>query len=436
LSGSPWFRRRARAALTPAGAEYRKLTFPVKEAVSYTDDFGGVRNHPGNDLMGKKLDHELAANSGTITFVRADSSGTSGNMLILTGDDGWKYWYIHINNDTPGTDDGKNPARWRFAPGIKLGSRVTAGEFIAYMGDSGQAETTDPHLHFELHKPDDSYIDPYPSLRLAQHLSADGQCNYPTNPKAHPSDTASHGIWTISSKGVVQRFGHARFFGQPPTAPAGDPYVAIEPTSTRKGYWIVNAVGRVRGYGDAHNFGGMAGRHLNQPMIGISPTPTDKGYWLLARDGGIFSFGDAHYFGSTGGLRLNKPIIAMASSAGGHGYWLLGADGGIFTFGDTHYFGSTGGLKLSVPMVAMVRTPTGKGYWLVAQNGSVYHFGDAKFYGSIPGTGWCGEFVVVTIARTATGLGYWLLLSNGRIISFGDAYPWTTRAADNTMAAA
>ena len=31
-------------------------------------------------------------------------------MLILTGTDGWKYWYIHINNDTPGTDDGANPA--------------------------------------------------------------------------------------------------------------------------------------------------------------------------------------------------------------------------------------------------------------------------------------------------------------------------------------
>ncbi len=42
-------------------------------------------------------------------------------MLNLTGTDGWKYWYIHINNDTPGTDDGKNPAQWRFAPGIDAG---------------------------------------------------------------------------------------------------------------------------------------------------------------------------------------------------------------------------------------------------------------------------------------------------------------------------
>jgi hypothetical protein len=417
---------RAPAALTPAGAEYRKLTFPVREHVTYTDDFGGARQHPGNDLMGKKLMHELAANNGTITFVRADSSGHSGNMLILTGTDGWKYWYIHINNDTPGTDDGKNPAQWRFAPGIKLGVHVKAGQFIAYMGDSGEAETTDPHLHFELHKPDDSFIDPYPSLRLAQGLSADGQCHYPTNPKATPNASASNGIWTLSAAGLVLRFGHVRFHPQPPAAPAGDPYVAIEPTSTRQGYWIVDAVGRVRAFGDAHAYGGMNGHRLNAPMIGIAKTPTDHGYWLLARDGGIFSFGDAHFYGSTGGMHLNKPIIAMASSVGGHGYWLLGADGGIFTFGDTRFYGSTGGMHLTIPMVAMSATPSGKGYWLVATNGSVYNFGDAHFYGSIPGTGACGEFVVQTIQPTQTGAGYWLLLSNGRIIAFGDAWNWAS----------
>ena len=62
--------------------------------------------------------HEVAASDGTIAWVHADTSGTAGNMLKLTGNDGWVYWYIHINNDTPGTDDGKNPAQWRFAPGI------------------------------------------------------------------------------------------------------------------------------------------------------------------------------------------------------------------------------------------------------------------------------------------------------------------------------
>ena len=40
------------------------------------------------------------------------------------GNDGWVYNYGHINNDTPGTDDGANPAQWRFAPGIVRGQRT------------------------------------------------------------------------------------------------------------------------------------------------------------------------------------------------------------------------------------------------------------------------------------------------------------------------
>jgi hypothetical protein len=50
----------AQGAHTPNRAEYHALTFPVQEAVHYFDDFGGARNHPGNDLMGAKLMHLLA----------------------------------------------------------------------------------------------------------------------------------------------------------------------------------------------------------------------------------------------------------------------------------------------------------------------------------------------------------------------------------------
>jgi hypothetical protein len=96
------------------------------------------------------------------------------------------YWYIHINNDTPGTDDGKNPKKWILAPGIHEGSKVKAGQFIAYMGDSGDTEGTQPHLHFEVHTPNDVAIDPYTSLRLAQGLPAEGLCSKPSNPTPDP----------------------------------------------------------------------------------------------------------------------------------------------------------------------------------------------------------------------------------------------------------
>src|SRR2546423_305077 len=143
----------------------------VERPMDDSDDFGapraGGRTHQGNDLMGAKLDHEVAVVDGTVSWVRIeDGTGISGNMLKLTAKDGWFFYYIHINNDTPGTDDGANPAEYRFAPGIGEGSKVKAGDLIAYMGDSGDAESTGPHLHFEVHQPDGTPVDPYTSLRL------------------------------------------------------------------------------------------------------------------------------------------------------------------------------------------------------------------------------------------------------------------------------
>ncbi len=426
----------AHAAFTPNHTEYHPLTFPVREPVHYYDDFGGVRHHPGNDLMGAKLDHELAANDGTITFVRGDSSGHSGNMLILTGTDGWKYWYIHINNDTPGTDDGANPPRWRFAPGIAEGVHVKRGQFIAYMGDSGEAETTDPHLHFELHRPDDTFIDPYTSLRLAQGAGANGLCAYPTNPTAHPSAAAGRGFWTLSARGTVLAFGNVPKFANPPAAAPGDPYVALASTPDGHGYWTVTAHGTVHAFGTARDYGGADTIGLNQPVLGIASTATGNGYWLLARDGGIFSYGDAHFSGSTGSMTLNSPIVSMAATPGGRGYWLLGADGGVFSFGDAHFRGSTGAMKLAAPVTSMIATPDGSGYLLLASDGGLFSFGHAPFAGSIPGAGWCPGPTALAFAQTPIGGGYWMLLSDGQVVAFGNATAWGEPAATHTTAVA
>jgi hypothetical protein len=426
----------AYAAFTPNHTEYHGLAFPVREAVTYFDDFGGVRNHPGNDLMGKKLDHELAANDGTITFARGDSSGHSGNMLILTGTDGWKYWYIHINNDTPGTDDGKNPAQWRFAPGIAQGVHVKRGQFIAYMGDSGEAETTDPHLHFELHRPDDSFIDPYTSLRLAQGAGANGLCSYPTNPTPHPDPNAGRGYWTLNSTGGILGFGNVPKFGSAPTPPSDDPYVAIASTPAGNGYWTVSKHGEVRSFGHARNYGGTDKLALNQPVLGIAPTADGAGYWLLASDGGIFSFGNAHFWGSTGAMKLNAPVVSMAATPGGHGYWLIAADGGVFSFGNAHFWGSTGAMKLAQPVTSMIATPNGGGYLLLASDGGLFSFGNSEFLGSLPGTGWCPGPTAIAFARTPLGGGYWMLLSDGQVVAFGNAKEWGEPAATHTKAVA
>jgi murein DD-endopeptidase MepM/ murein hydrolase activator NlpD len=146
----------------------RRMTFPVDGTVTFTDTFGaprsGGRTHQGIDLMGKKMTRLVAAADGTVTSLRHDNSGLSGNALTITDAEGWRYIYIHLNNDTPGTDDGRNLFEHAFARGLTRGSKVNAGQLVGYLGDSGNAENTPPHLHFELHRPDGTVINPYRSL--------------------------------------------------------------------------------------------------------------------------------------------------------------------------------------------------------------------------------------------------------------------------------
>jgi hypothetical protein len=431
----------AGAEQTPTAATYHRITFPVDGQVRYSDDFGDcregcTRHHMGNDLLGAKLMHEVAASAGTIAWVHATNTGTAGNMLQLTGDDGWVYWYIHINNDTPGTDDGKNPAKWRLAPGIHAGSVVKAGQFIAYMGDSGDTENVQPHLHFEIHEPDGTVIDPYPSLRLAQGLAADGLCSAPSNPPSTPSLLGGAGYWTLGSHGGVTAFGSAQTYPRDAAAQTAFSQVhasaaasaapvaaiAIAPTASGHGYWIASSDGAVDSYGDAKSYGSLDSTHLNASIIAMTATPSGNGYWLLARDGGVFTYGDAKFYGSTGAKTLNAPIIAMAATETGKGYWLLARDGGVFTFGDAKFYGSTGAMRLNAPIIGMGASTGGGGYWLLARDGGMFSFGQAGFHGSLPGLGWCPSGAqAVAFTGTHTGLGYWVVLADGRVLAFGDA---------------
>ncbi len=94
---------------------------------------------------------------------------TAGYGVVVRDDDGWEYHLYHVNNDTPGTDDGADAGAWRFAGGIRPGAAVQAGQLIAWMGDSGNSEGSVPHAHVEIHRPDGTAINPYWSLREAQH---------------------------------------------------------------------------------------------------------------------------------------------------------------------------------------------------------------------------------------------------------------------------
>jgi Peptidase family M23 len=144
--------------------------FPVYGPSSYSDSWGAYRGtisthfHIGVDIIGARLQPLIAAVDGTITHFVIDHP-TAGWGLVITDREGWEYRYYHVNNDAPGTDDGSNPASWRFAPGLSFGDSVQAGQLIGYMGDSGDSETSVPHVHFEIHRPDGDAVNPYPSVR-------------------------------------------------------------------------------------------------------------------------------------------------------------------------------------------------------------------------------------------------------------------------------
>ena len=147
-----------------------RIVFPVVGKVQYTNDFGAPRSqgaHEGNDLMAPRKALAVAAEAGKVKFWT--HSGSAGCMLYLYGKSGTTYLYIHLNNDlTNGNDNrGKCVARTSYAPGLKNGQKVQAGQLIGFVGDSGDANGVAPHLHFELHPNDGGAVSPYKYLNRA-----------------------------------------------------------------------------------------------------------------------------------------------------------------------------------------------------------------------------------------------------------------------------
>lgn len=131
---------------------------------SYGDSRSGGRSHKGNDLMAPRLTEVYALADGVVFY--AGINRLSGRNIKIDHGDGWESYYLHLNNDNPGTDDGNAPWSLTLAPGIEEGAVVEAGQLIAWVGDSGNAESTAPHTHFELHH-DGSAVNPYQILTEA-----------------------------------------------------------------------------------------------------------------------------------------------------------------------------------------------------------------------------------------------------------------------------
>jgi hypothetical protein len=164
----------APSGAAPSAVTIKPIVFPVDGNVTYTDTFGAPRSghtHEGQDLMGAKMMKLVSAVDGTV--FRVVFNNATGNSVTIKAADGWTYHYIHVNNDTPGTDDGQATRAQAFPASIVPGAVVTKGQLIAFMGDSGNAESAGAHLHFEIREPAPpggyigTAINPYASLQAA-----------------------------------------------------------------------------------------------------------------------------------------------------------------------------------------------------------------------------------------------------------------------------
>jgi hypothetical protein len=156
-----------------AGKPPARIVFPIVGAASFEDDFGDPRgqgSHEANDILAERRAPVVAVEDGKVRFWT--TSARAGCMLYLYGASGTTYYYIHLNNDVGRRNDnrGKCVPGTAYAPGLKDGQAVAAGQLIAYVGDSGDADGLHPHLHFELRPNDGGAVSPYRWLKRAHRL--------------------------------------------------------------------------------------------------------------------------------------------------------------------------------------------------------------------------------------------------------------------------
>ena len=121
---------------------------------SYVDTWGaarsGGRSHQGTDVMAPYGAQVYAYTAGVVS--RESTSANGGLQLYLQGDNGVEYFYAHLS---------------RYA--VPAGTRVRAGQLVAYNGNTGNAPANAPHVHFEVHPggPGSAPVNPYAYVQRA-----------------------------------------------------------------------------------------------------------------------------------------------------------------------------------------------------------------------------------------------------------------------------
>lgn len=111
---------------------------------------GGGRSHQGTDIFAERGTPVLSATDGVV--VRIGDFGIGGRHAWVLGPGGERHYYAHLDD---------------WAPGLHAWQRVRAGEAIGRVGNTGNARTTPPHLHYGIYD-DAGALNPYPRLRDAK----------------------------------------------------------------------------------------------------------------------------------------------------------------------------------------------------------------------------------------------------------------------------
>jgi hypothetical protein len=200
----------------PAGVKpdltARGYVFPVYGPASFSDDFGAPRAdtgwHHGNDIFARLGAPVLAVADGTLFLVGWNDIG--GNRLWLRDERGNEFYYAHLSAYSPLAFDG---------------SRVRAGDVIGFVGDTGDAVGTPPHLHFEIHPAQllglgyDGVVNPYRYLSAWRRLADapfDVAAGGPARGGAPPPAAVLLDAQDISTAGALDAEALAEILTMPP----------------------------------------------------------------------------------------------------------------------------------------------------------------------------------------------------------------------------
>lgn len=117
------------------------LRMPVhgKKVATVSDTWHASRDtdrvHEGQDMFAAEGTPVFSATYGYVRRIR--TTGLGGNSVLVTGAGGRRYYYAHLSE---------------FAEGLVEGLEVNTDTVLGFVGNTGNAVTTPPHLHFGMYE--------------------------------------------------------------------------------------------------------------------------------------------------------------------------------------------------------------------------------------------------------------------------------------------